>query len=277
MKGPFNDVFSVTISEGGIHHLLNRLAEKATPSYQEIKQRIINSSVVGSDGTGANINGGRQWSWTWQTPCLTFIAHSDNRASRTIEGQFPNGFPNSVLVHDGWKPQFNTLALGHQSCLAHLQRRLHYLNEKYHGTNWGGQFLKLLYDALVLKKTMAPKDYGRNTKRVQIILRLQKLLENRPEKQHKELFSFYKRMCREGQHLFTFLYLPKVPPDNNASERAIRNIKVKQKISGQFKIEQAAQNFAKIRSVIDTTIKNGRNVLDSLILIAKLEVNKQTD
>ncbi len=45
------------------------------------------------------------------------------------------------------------------------------------------------------------------------------------------------------------------PPDNNASERAIRNSKVKQKISGQYKIEKVAQNFAKIRSVIDTTIK----------------------
>ena len=31
------------------------------------------------------------------------------------------------------------------------------------------------------------------------------------------------------------LYHPKVPPYNNGSERAIRNIKVKQKISGQFK------------------------------------------
>jgi len=35
--------------------------------------------------------------------------------------------------------------------------------------------------------------------------------------------------------------------DNNASKRAIRNAKVKQKISGQFKEEQAAQNFAIIR------------------------------
>ncbi len=79
-------------------------------------------------------------------------------------------------------------------------------------------------------------------------------------------------MCRERQHLFTFLFIENVPPDNNASERAIRNVKVKQKISGQFKIKQAAQNFAKIRSVIDTTIKNGLNVLEALTLIAKFKI-----
>ena len=62
-----------------------------------------------------------------------------------------------------------------------------------------------------------------------------------------------------------------MPPDKNASERAIRNVKVKQKISGQFKKQQATQNFAKIRSVIDTTIKNGMNVLESLQLIAKFD------
>jgi transposase len=62
-----------------------------------------------------------------------------------------------------------------------------------------------------------------------------------------------------------------VPPDNNGSERAVRNVKVKQKISGQFKLGKTAQNFAQIRSVIDTTIKNGLNVLDTMSLIAKLE------
>ena len=62
-------------------------------------------------------------------------------------------------------------------------------------------------------------------------------------------------MGRERQNLFTFLYIENVPPDNNGSERAVRNIKVKQKISGQFKIDKTAQNFAQIRSVIDTTIK----------------------
>ena len=68
-----------------------------------------------------------------------------------------------------------------------------------------------------------------------------------------------------------------MPLDNNASERVIRNIKVKQKILGQFKVEQAAQNFAMIRSVIDTTIKNGLNVPEALALILNLIFKLQTD
>ena len=59
-----------------------------------------------------------------------------------------------------------------------------------------------------------------------------------------------------------------VAPDNNGSERAIRNIKVKQKISGQFKTLESANLFAILRSVIDTTIKNGNNVWNALRLIA---------
>ena len=65
-----------------------------------------------------------------------------------------------------------------------------------------------------------------------------------------------------------FLTKANVPSDNNGSERAIRNIKVKQKISGQFKSLDNANLFAILRSVLDTTIKSGNNVLNALHLIA---------
>ena len=69
----------------------------------------------------------------------------------------------------------------------------------------------------------------------------------------------------DRQHLFTFLCVENVPPNNNASERAIRNVKVKQKILGQLKTNKTAKNFSRTRSVIDTTIKNKINVLQALI------------
>jgi len=97
------------------------------------------------------------------------------------------------------------------------------------------------------------------------------LLEKPPNKDQKEFFTFYKHICRERQHLSTFLFIKDVPSDNNGLERAIRNVKVKQKISRQFKTDKAAQNFATIHSVIGTTIKKGKNVLEALVLIAKLE------
>ena len=272
MQEMLNDIFHINISQGGIHYLLNRFADKLDPVYEIIRQRVQNSKVVGTDETGAKVNGKRNWFWTWQTPKHTFITHSQNRGKETINRHFPSGFSNSTLIHDAWRAQLNTPAKYHQSCLSHLQRNLKYLNELYHKNTWGKSFLKLLYNSLELKGSMIYSDYKENNqKRNDIIKRFDNLLNKPPDKKDKELYTFYKRMLRDRDHIFTFLFIPEVPPDNNASERAIRNIKVKQKISGQFKIEKAAQNFAKIRSVIDTTIKNGMNVMQSLAIIAKLQ------
>lgn len=273
MKETFHDVFGVPISEGGIHCLLERFAQKATPIYQIIKQRVQQSLVIGADETGVKVNGNKHWFWTWQTPNLTYITHSENRGSQTIDKEFPNGFVNATLVHDGWRAQLKTASKNHQSCLAHLQRSLNYLEERYPNNDWAKKFGKLLEDALKLKKEWKPKNKEFIIKRVLIVQDLESLLKNPPDVKQKELYTFYKRIKREHQFILTFLFLEDVPPDNNASERAIRNVKVKQKISGQFKVNKAAQNFATIRSVIDTTIKNQLNVLQALNLIAKFEFN----
>ncbi|MFT7069366.1 MAG: hypothetical protein ACJAZY_002257, partial [Spirosomataceae bacterium] len=67
-------------------------------------------------------------------------------------------------------------------------------------------------------------------------------------------------------------YSKDVPPDNNGSERGIRNIKVKQKVSGQFVSIQKAIDFAVVRSVFDTIIKNGGNIFQIARNIAQLSV-----
>jgi transposase len=67
-----------------------------------------------------------------------------------------------------------------------------------------------------------------------------------------------------------FLEYENVAPDNNSSERAIRNVKVKQKISNQSKTLKGAQFFVVLRSIIDTAFKNNLNIFETLFYISKL-------
>jgi len=128
--------------------------------------------------------------------------------------------------------------------------------------------------ALDLKKNMKDDDYVLdNPERTYIEKRMDVLLNYNIPDNHKELITFRKRLIKYRNYVFTFLYHPKVPPDNNASERAIRNIKVKQKISGQFKSPDGAYSFSVLRSIIDTCIKNGQKILPSLNIIANLQTD----
>ncbi|MFK5976093.1 MAG: hypothetical protein QM493_06260 [Sulfurovum sp.] len=45
----------------------------------------------------------------------------------------------------------------------------------------------------------------------------------------------------------------------------IRNVKVKLKVSGQFRSEDGAIDYANIRSIVDTSIKKGCDIFNSLM------------
>jgi transposase len=274
MKEIIKNVFNVSISEGGIHYLLNKLAQKSLPAYEMIKGKIKNTyAAIGSDETGLKVNGHKHWAWTWQTHDATFITITDNRAQRSITENFKNGFKNAILVHDCWKSHFNTNALSHQICIAHLLRDLNYLTEKYEH-KWSRICKALFKSALDLKSKMDVTDYYiHNPKRTSIEKRLNILIQYPLDEEKTELIAFQNRLSKYRNFIFTFLYHPKVPPDNNASERAIRNIKVKQKISGQFKSPNGAFIFAVLRSITDTIIKNNQNVYNSLKVIANLHTD----
>jgi transposase len=202
---------------------------------------------------------------------LTYIVFSTNRGFATIENHFSKGFPNAVLLHDCWASHFKTICKTHQICIAHLLRELIFFEEKYE-SNWATNFKRMLYKALEIKKKLTPEEYQNPVKaRDEIVKELEILLSTCVPKNQKELFAFHKRITKYKDYIFTFLHHYDVPPDNNGSERAIRNVKVKQKISGHFKTENGAQIFAIIRSVTDTCIKNGQNVLEALKTIADLQ------
>jgi len=274
MREMLNDLFGLSISQGGIEQLLKHFCKTNIGLYNKILAAIEKSQAVGGDETGCKVNGDKWWFWTWQTATLTFITASANRGKKTIDSVLKNGLPNSILVSDRWKPQLNTIAKEHQLCLAHLLRDTIYLNQLYNDS-WTKGFKELLLDSIKLDKTMNTGDYNNPVfeKRKQIIKRFESLLVNyKQNKNYKKLNTFVKNITKLKGSVFVFLHYQDVPPDNNASERAVRNIKVKQKISGQFKSQDGAKRFAIIRSIIDTLTKNKLNVLGALNIFANFEV-----
>ena len=125
------DLFAIPISEGGLHFLLNRLASKGIDAYEMIRQRVLNSRVIGTDETGMKVNGKKHWFWTWQNKQATFIVASTNRGTSTIHENITGISVNAVLVHDCWKSHFQTPVKKHQLCTAHLQRETKYLEQCY--------------------------------------------------------------------------------------------------------------------------------------------------
>lgn len=272
MKEFFTDAFNLPVSEGSIANILQRFVNKALPHYAIIKQRIEAATYIGSDETSMVVNGQKHWAWTWQNSELTFIACTDNRGFKTIEQHFPAGLPNSIVGHDRYAAHFNCEARKHQICTAHLLRDLQYITELYNNKcDWALKMKDLIIQALNLKKVLDMQDYfGTNKKRTDIQKSISTLLKANINEAHAKAKTLQKNLSKHQHHILTFLWHEDVPPDNNGSERAIRNIKVKQKISGQFKSENGANAFAVIRSIIDTAIKSGQNVLATLASISKL-------
>lgn len=265
-----NDVMGLPISTGGINNILQRMAQKALPMYNTIKAKIEQATCIGAAETGVNINGKNHWAWTWQNDTLTYIECAVSRGFKTIAAVFENGLPNAVLVHDRWPCHFQMDAKAHQICSAHLLRELNYINELYKDKcAWATAFKALLQDAIQLKKELTTTDYCYpNIKRQALFERLNQWLLYPIDELHKKSKKLQKKLLAKREYILYFLLQANVTPDNNGSERAIRNIKVKQKISGQFKTLESANLFAILRSVIDTTIKNGNSVLNALHLIA---------
>lgn len=265
------DLLGLTISEGTVDNMLKRMAQRAQGLYEDIQERIQHSQVVGSDETGSRFGGKKGWFHVWQTINLTFIVASLDRGYRTIKEYFKDGFPLSVYVSDCWAAQLKVKSFAHQLCIAHLLRELRNFEDAL-ACQWSSQMKLLLQDALALKKQLQPPDYLQPTKAlIDLEQRLTQLLQADHSTSHKKVQAFVKRLKKNRNSIFTFLHQPKVPPDNNGSERAVRPVKVKTKVSGLFRTKKGATRFAIIRSVIDTTIKNTNNVFEALTLLSNLQ------
>lgn len=85
----------------------------------------------------------------------------------------------------------------------------------------------------------------------------------------KKHHALARRLLERQDDYLRFTHDWRVPPDNNGSERDIRMIKLRQKVSGCLRTLTGAQQSCAIRSYLSTAAKHGKHFFDTLVALAE--------
>ncbi len=259
-----SNLFKVNISYGVVDKMLKRASSLSEDEIAKITEVLGLSQIVGIDETGCKVNGEKYWHWAFQNDENTLIVANQSRGKKVINETFEDGFVDACVVHDNYSSYSNLIAKKEQLCLAHKLRDLNYAID-CDNTEVMKDLKLLIKEAMIDHKedfTLGQREILKREyeKTLEHLLKQEAIPKSETQKQ---LNSF--RKAHEKNQIFTFLEHPNIPPDNNGSERAIRNVKVKIKVSGQFKSFQGAKDYASLRSIVDTSRKRGLNEFDSLV------------
>ena len=249
------EVFGLEISQGSFVNWVNEARKNAAPAIEKIKECIMKSAVVGFDESGLYCNKRLDWTWIAQTVYFTLLFHGSGRSHKELEGRFGNSLERMTAVTDRHSAYFTLNFLNHQVCVAHLLRELQYLNELDTEQEWSRKVESLLQEAI----------HERNENPQTIIdkqpwlARLDELLTGNLEHMAEQFGKLKKGLIRCRDYIFNFLENPAIPPDNNASERGIRKVKIKMKNSGTFRSDEGADAFLDLLSIVETTKKHNNS------------------
>lgn len=256
-------IFNIEMSQGTISNIIQSARKKAVPAIELIKDHIRQSSVVGFDESGCYCNGRLDWSWIAQTAYHTFVFRASNRAGKVLEGQFGGALKKIIAVTDRHAAYFALDFKDHQICLAHILRELQYLNELDSNQNWARNVQELLKEAIHERNQNPSTKMDTST----WITRLDNLLKLSLGHLKEDFGRLRKGLIKCKDYIFNFLENPDIPSTNNASERGIRKLKIKHKISGTFRSDKGADAFMAVHSIADTAWKNKQSPFEAILAL----------
>lgn len=263
LQSLFATMFNVSISQGTLANIVREMLDKSKPAVALIERLIKESDVVGFDESGCYCKGKLNWSWIAQTTYLTLVFRGAGRGAKVLEDRFGDSLKNMVAVTDRHSAYFAIDFLNNQVCLAHLLRNLEYLNDIDKKQTWAKEVQTLLREAIHLRNESPEGIIPAKS----WIERLDELLKKNLDHLRKEFNELKRGLIKCRDYIFNFLENPAIPSDNNASERGIRKLKVKQKISGCFRSDSGADAFHAIHSIADTAWKNNQSPLDAILAL----------
>jgi len=267
------DLFGVTLVTATIARISQDCAQRLQGFADAVRDQVAAAPVKHMDETGFRIGGKTQWLHIASTVWLTFYRVSAKRGSLLAH-------VSGIVVHDHWKPYYTMAGVLHALCNAHHLRELKALieieNEDWarkmqrllrlasHATNLAheqGAPLKPGLIALIERCYDAVLAEGMAFHEAQPALAKSRRRGRPPRRVGHNLLL---RLSIRKSDVLRFLTDPSVPFTNNLAERDGRMMKLRQKISGGFRSEDGAKDFAVIRSLLSTARKQGWDMLETL-------------
>jgi transposase len=267
------DLFGVPLATATIARISQDCAERFQGFTAAVRDRVAAAPVKHLDETGFRIGGKTQWLHIASTMLLTFYRVAAKRGSLLAD-------LTGVVVHDHWKPYYTMKGVLHALCNAHHLRELKALVE-IEKEDWARRMQRLLRRACHVVNLAREQGVPLTPGLIALIERRYgaivadglafheaqpSLTKTRPRGRppRRVGHNLLLRLSTYQQDVLRFLTDPLVPFTNNLAERDGRMMKLRQKISGGFRSEDGAKDFAVIRSVLSTARKQGWDILATL-------------
>ena len=275
------ELFDTPVSEGTVATMAKRAADGLDGFLAEVGDRIAAAEVAGFDETGLRVAGKLHWVHCARTGKYTLITCHPRRGTKGIDAAGVLSRFEGVAVHDAWAPYDTYADVEHQLCCAHALRELAAVTDTAPTDAdwcWATQAADTLVaiQTLVAQATIGGADQvdphvlDKQVRLYRSAVRIGATQTSaRTSKVMRKHNALARRLRDRQDDYLRFTTDRRIPPDNNGSERDIRMIKLRQKVSGCLRTLTGAQQFCAIRSYLSTAAKHGRTFLDTLIMLAE--------
>jgi transposase len=275
------ELFGTPVCEGTVAGMTARAADGLDGFLTEVGERIVEAEVAGFDETGLRVAGTLHWVHCARTGKYTLITCHPKRGREGINDAGVLGRFRGVAVHDAWAPYDTYVDVDHQLCCAHVQRELQAVADAARPDVdwcWATQtadalvaMQKLVADATAVGADAIARDAL--DKQTQLYHSAAQIgltqTSARSSTVMKKQNALARRLLDRQHDYLRFSTDWRIPADNNGSERDIRMIKLRQKVSGCLRTLTGAKQFCAIRSYLSTAAKHGRTFFDTLVMLAE--------
>ncbi len=271
----------ISLCDGYLIKLQKRYSKKLSDFVSNVRNHLLGIPLLYWDDTVVFINTDRACMRFYGNDKIAlYTAHlhkdlegimDDNILPSLSEATTVMHDHNTINYHDGF-------IFRNVECLQHLERDLQKISDSS-GHKWPLKLKELIKSKIHERKNLIEIGVSRYTRDEieEFLSKVDSILIEGYKEYMDDLGHYYEsderallnRMDIFKDNYFAWVKDFNIPTTNNLSERSLRFVKVKDKVSGQFQSVDYARYFADIRTYLETCARNGINEFTALLRLTE--------